>query len=201
MSSGKTKHDVIFMQLISQDQSAESHVRRLSPALANLTHYEIGRLAKYAGVPGRMAVRAARGLTVSTASYLLLSSVTGIDPATAAPRLAMSRCGFSVCWKSFASALWFERRRRNLSIRDCSLLLGASIATISRAERAHHLGVESFVPLTTFIGLHPFAFLCFTGNTDCNTKEDLEFVQKALAASLWNGAHGQERGGSSFDVG
>ena len=59
-----------------------------------------------------MAVRAARGWTVSTASYLLLCSVTGMDPITAGLRHPPGRRGFSVCWKSFAAALWFERRRR-----------------------------------------------------------------------------------------
>jgi hypothetical protein len=169
-----------------------------------MTNVQIRQIAKIAGVPGRMAVRAARGMTIGTTSFLLLCSVTGIDPIRATPRRPLSRRGCSICWRSFAAALWFERRRRDLSLRDCSLLLGISIATLSRAERAHCLGVESFAQLTGFIGLHPFAFLYFTGNSSCNAREELEFVQALLPESRRNEPSeldSQSAGRSSCDVG
>src|SRR3954470_20319835 len=82
---------------------------RLALHLKGLTDSETTALARIAGVPGRMAVRARRGLRTDVRSYLLLCSATVLDARAGGPAFHKRRPAFAVGWSFLSSALWLRR--------------------------------------------------------------------------------------------
>jgi transcriptional regulator with XRE-family HTH domain len=80
-------------------------------------------------------------------------------------------------WWNFGSALFLTRGFRRLDLRSAADLVGISAATLSRAERGHPIAVESYLSIANFIGVPPNSFLCFTGNTNCNTLMSKHFEE------------------------
>lgn len=130
-----------------------------------------------AGVPRKIGARARAGRKVSATEYMLLCSAAGLDAATGVPVASSPRAGSSIVWWLFGYNLFITRRLRRLDLRSAAVLVGVSAATLSRAECGERISVESFLRISSFIGVPSESFLSFTGNTNCNTWKQKEFAE------------------------
>jgi hypothetical protein len=153
---------------------------RLAGHLQKLSRTETAAVSDRAGVPPRIGARARAGRKVTATSYLLLCLAAGIDAATGAPFPTVPRAGCAIVWWLFGSSLFLSRRGRRLDLRSAAVLVGVSAATLSRAECGKPISVESFLCVARFIGVPPESFLCFTGNTNCNTLKQNESAEVPL---------------------
>ena len=167
-------------QLTELQLRAMSARARLGQHLQGLSPTEMAVVSDRAGVPRKIGARARAGRKVSATAYMLLCSATGLDGATGAPIVSAPRAGFAIVWWLFGSSLFITRRLRQLDLRCAAVLVGVSAATLSRAERGEPISVGSFLRASSFIGLPPESFLCFTANTNCNT---LKLKEPAAARS------------------
>jgi len=130
-----------------------------------------------AGVPRNIGARARAGRKVGATAYMLLCSAAGIDAATGVPTAKVPRGGYSIVWWIFGSGLFFTRKLKRLDLRSAADLVGVSAATLSRAERGQPVAVKSLLRISDFIGVPVESFLCFTGNTNCNTLKPKEWAE------------------------
>jgi len=142
---------------------------RLARHLECLTPAEMAALSDCAGVQRKIGARARAGRKVGTTAYMLLCTAAGIDAATGAPASVVPRAGATIVWWIFGSSLFLTRALKRLDLWVAADLVGVSAATLSRAERCQPVAVESFLRISDFIGIPAKSFLCFTGNTNCNT--------------------------------
>lgn len=142
---------------------------RLARHLEYLDPAEMAALSDRAGVQRKIGARARAGRKIGAAAYMLLCSAAGIDAATGAPAMVVPRAGATIVWWMFGSGLFLTRALKRLDLRAAADLIGVSAATLSRAERGQPVAVESFLRISDFIGILAKSFLCFTGNTNCNT--------------------------------
>jgi hypothetical protein len=146
-----------------------SAAARLAQHLHGLTPTAMAAVSDLAGVPRRIGARARAGRKVSATAYMLLCAAVGINPASGAPILSVPRAGSVIVWWIFGAGLFHTRLLRGLNLRSAADLVGVSAATLSRAERAKPIAVESYLRVAGFIGVPSESFLCFTANTNCNT--------------------------------
>jgi hypothetical protein len=146
-----------------------SAAARLARHLEYLTRAEMLALSDRAGVQRKIGARARAGRKVSATAYMLLCSAAGIDAATGAPASVVPRACATIVWWMFGSGLFLTRTLKRLDLRGAADVVGVSAATLSRAERGQPVAVESFLRISDFIGIPGESFLCFTGNTNCNT--------------------------------
>jgi transcriptional regulator with XRE-family HTH domain len=149
---------------------------------------EILFLAKLSGVSPRIAVRASVGRKVGATDYLSLCLAAGLEPATGGRTARDPKRDAVIAWSHFAAALWFSRRHTGTSIRTAASLVGVSVATLSRAEGGDSICIESYLKICRYIGVPPNAFLCFTGNTNCNSKERKDFSENGRLLCLSSSA-------------
>jgi hypothetical protein len=126
-------------------------------------------VSDHAGVERKIGARARAGRKVGTTAYMLLCSAVGVDVETGLPVANAPRPGCAVVWWTFGSCLFFTRSLRRLDLRSAANRVGVSAATLSRAERGQPISVEAFFKISNFIGIPAESFLCFTGNSNCNT--------------------------------
>src|SRR3954447_4153460 len=136
---------------------------RLALQLQGLSATSMVALSASAGVDGVIGARARRGRRINATSYLLLCSLIGIDATTGASSPAICRRGFEIDWHAFGAALKVSRNRANLDLRAAAKIIGASAATLSRAECGNAVSVESYLLINRFLVVSPLVFLSFTG--------------------------------------
>jgi hypothetical protein len=145
---------------------------RLTNALHLLGRRELLRLADVSGVPFRFVARCSRGKTLNATHYLLLCSAIGVHPVTFARRDAQPLPGHSIVWSAFAARLRLYREEIRSGVRDVARTTSLSTATLSRSENGMPISANSYLRLTNFLGVPPYAFMRFTGNANCNTLEN-----------------------------
>jgi len=147
----------------------------LAQELCCLTRSEMATVSDQAGISRRMGFRARNGHKVSATTHLLLCLAVGTEPSRGSSVPKAPRRVASIAWWAFGSALFLTRSLRRLDLRTAAQLVGVSAATLSRAEHGHPLAVESYLRVAGFIGVPPEGFLCFTGNSNCNTLKAKDF--------------------------
>lgn len=165
-----------------------SAAARLARHLKELTRAEMAAVSDGAGVERKIGARARAGRKVGTTAYVLLCSAVGVDVETGLSVANTPRPGCAIVWWMFGSGLFFTRNLRRLDLRSTTNLVGVSAATLSRAERGQPISVESFLRISNFIGIPAQSFLCFTGNSNCNTLKPKASAGTRLAS--------QSRGGT-----
>jgi hypothetical protein len=142
---------------------------RLAQRLQDLSPAEMAALSDRAGVQRKIGAGARAGRKIAATAYMLLCAAAGIDAATGAPAMVVTRAGATIVWWMFGSGLFLTRTIKRLDLRVAANLVGVSAATLSRAERCQPVAVVSFLRISDFIGIPAESFLCFTENTNCNT--------------------------------
>ena len=168
-------------------------ISRLSKALNAATHdgdvKELLALAERAGVNGRLARRAARGIAINADAYLKLCSAVWIDPvkgtylsATAItieplPDLDWNRVAIKVLL-----ALIGEPGTKKLPIRDAAKKWRIPVVTLSRAKSEQPIGIDNLLKLCRALNCHPHDFLKRTPGM-FHAEQSPEHIEKIEASA------------------
>jgi DNA-binding Xre family transcriptional regulator len=144
---------------------------RLADHLEHISASELVALSRQAGVVPAQAWRARKRRKVDATSFLLLCSALGVEPANGARSEPLCRKGHTFSFVHLATALYFARFRRKLTIRAAAPVLGLSTATLSRVEAGQPTTIETLLRVCSHLGLPATCFLVFTGNSNCNIKD------------------------------
>lgn len=130
----------------------------LTEALKPFSDVEIGRLAHDVGVPGHVAMRAARGgagPAINIGHHVKLCAWRGVDPMTGVDLPGLGRRLVRFDTTLFAMAVKMARFAKRQNQRQAARDAGISLPVVSRIENGDARSVETVIAAARYAGIDP----------------------------------------------